>query len=575
MGPPAFLASLALAAVQARAAQPRELCPNVVFVDGDQPDLSEAEKRLVCGDPDREGWRQIPLSQAQYALKAFLQQRAYHQPGFETTDGVLRVSLGPRTKITGIYAEGLPPEIRISRRRGVIGSWLTPGELDRLQAWIRNELQRRGHGCPTVTSSADGAAGVVRVYVDPGPKHYVRHVTEAATGQLDPGVFRRFEAFAYEEPLDVMLLNLSASRVVEEDLFLSAYYDLSCSSHALSITQHVVTAPPRLITAGVGFDSEDLAKVRVRWRNSRIGWRASSFEAQLSASQRLQRGQAELRYYTRPSARWYLMPRAEGRRENELRYEALFGEASLQPAIDLDNQGFRLSLRAGPALEYVRTLRGQGPPDEFLPGLRVRASAMSHPYEYFARDPRTGWYATLETTSRHKDFYSPFTAHRLAVTGQRLWNIGLYDPPLLVFGWRTLVGTTLTDEASGLPGALPSALRFFLGGDADIRGFDRKELPIGGEGYLTAFYHGLELRLADVLPKSIQPLVFLDAAMAGRKSKELEREVYWSPGFGVRWGSPVGALRATLSRSFTARRDPTVIEHKPHLQFFFSWGQEF
>lgn len=571
----ALAAALWLAASQARAAGPAELCPSVVFVDGVAPELTEAERRIVCGDEESEGWRSVPLSQAERALIAFLQQRGWHQPSFEASQGVLRVSLGPRTKVAGVYAEGLPPDVRISRRRGTLGGWLTPAELDRLQAWIRGELQNRGHGCPEISATADGGSGIVHVRVDPGPVHVVREIPGDSTGQLDPGVFRRFEAFSYGRPLDLRLLNLTARRVVEEDLFLSAYYDLDCSSRALRVTRRVVTSPPRLFTAGVGFDSEDLAKGRIRWRNSRIGWRASSFEAQLSASRRVQRGEAELRYYTRPAARWYLRPRVEGRRENELRYESLFAEASLQPAIGLDNQAFHLELRAGPAVEYVRTLRGQGPEDQLLPALRTRASASSHSFEYFAGDPRTGWHAALETASRHKDAYSPITAHRLLLSAQRLWNVGNYDPPLWVLGWRTLAGTTVTDRESGRLGELPAALRFFLGGDSDLRGFARKELPISGEGYLTAFYQGLEFRVSDVLPKRVDPLVFIDAAMAGRRSSELERELYWSPGVGLRWGSPVGAMRATLARGYTSRRDPTVLERRPGWQFFFSWGQEF
>ncbi|MBI4423444.1 MAG: BamA/TamA family outer membrane protein [Elusimicrobia bacterium] len=559
----------------AAAGEPGAPCPHIRFLGGEEPALSEAERRLVCGDPDSEGWKQVPLTQAKYFLKAFLQQQGYHHPRFEPKDAGLEVWIGTRTRISGVEAEGLPPDLRLSRRRGVIGAWLTPSALDELQAWIVKELQSRGRGCPAVRLEADADTGRVRARVDPGPVHELVKIHEASTGQLDPGVFRRFEAFAYGKPLDLRLLNLTASRVVSEDLFLSAFYDLSCSSQALTVTQRVVTAPPRLVTAGVGFDSEDLARARVRWRNSRIGWRASRFEAILSASQRVQSGEAELRWYPRPAARWYLQPRAEGRRENELRYEALFSEASLQPGIDWDNQRMRLSAQVGPALQYVRTLRGQGPADETFLALRARLEATGHLFEYHLREPKTGWRAVFDVQSRRKGAFADFTAHRFELNAQRLWNLGNYDPPVAILGWRTVAGATLADKESEAPGALPAPLRFFMGGDADVRGFDRKELPIGGEGYLTTHYQGLELRAGDVLPGRVQPLVFVDAAMAGRRSGELEREIYWSPGLGVRWGSPVGALRATAARAYTARRDPALLEHRPHWQVFFSWGQEF
>lgn len=555
-------------------ARAESLCPAVEFT-GDKVELTEAEKRLVCGDPEREGWKTVPVEQAKYFLRAFLQQRAYLHPSFDASSGVLRVDPGPRTKISGILAEGLPEDVRLSRRRGVVGRWLTPSALDGLQNWIRAELHNRGRGCPAVSSTADADTGLVRVEVDAGPLHVVDRVRDAETGSVDPGVFRRFEAFRYGRPLDLRLLNLSADRVVESDLFLSAYYDLSCSSRSLSISQNVVTGPPRLVTAGVGFDSEDLAKAQVRYRNSRIGWRASRFDAKLTASRRIQAAESQLRWYPRPAARWFVQPRATGRHEDELRYEAAFAEALLEPGVELDDQTLRLSVQAGPGFEYVRTLRGAGPPDQALLALHSKLTLMSHLYEYYVRDPRTGWYATLETASRQQGIQSPFTMHRFTVSAQRLWNVGLYDPPLFVLGWRTTTGTTLVDAAAADPGVISSPLRFFLGGDSDLRGFARKELPVSGEGFLTSVYQGLELRLGGLLPYRLEPLVFVDAAMGGRRSLELEREIYWSPGAGFRWGSPVGAVRLTGAYSLTARRDPTLIEHKAHWQVFFSWGQEF
>ena len=563
---------LLLLAVSARAEE--KLCPTVEFVDA-KIELTEAEKRLVCGDENREGWKKVPLEQAKYFLRAFLQQRAYLHPRFEAESGVLRVWPMERTKISGIFAEGLPEDVRLSRRRGVVGSWLTPSALDGLQAWIKSELHYRGRGCPTVKSTADADSGIVQVTVDPGPVHYIEYIHEAETGSVDPGVFRRYEAFNYGNRLDLRLLNLSADRVVGSDLFLSAYYDLSCSSRALTISQNVVTGPPRLVTAGVGFDSEDLAKAQVRYRNSRIGWRASRFDARVSASQRVQLGETQLHWYPAPAARWFIQPRASGRREDELRYEAAFADAALEPGIEFDDQALRLAFQGGPAFEYVRTLRGVGPPDQALLAMHLRLSLVGHLYEYYLRDPRTGFYATIETTSRQKGIQSPFTMHRITVTAQRLWNVGLYDPPLLVVGWRTATGTTLVDAEATPPGALSAPLRFFLGGDSDLRGFARKELPVSGEGFLTSVYQGLELRLGGMLPKRLEPLLFIDAAMGGRRSVELEREIYWSPGAGFRWGSPVGAVRLTAAYSMPARRDPTLIEHKNHWQLFFSWGQEF
>ena len=44
--------------------------------------MTDPEVKLLCGDPKIEGWRTIPLNQAEYFMRAFLQQRGYHAPRF-------------------------------------------------------------------------------------------------------------------------------------------------------------------------------------------------------------------------------------------------------------------------------------------------------------------------------------------------------------------------------------------------------------------------------------------------------------------------------------------------------------
>lgn len=567
----------ALAASPATYARAEErLCPGIVFVGEGSIDLTRAERRLVCGYGESDGWRTVPLNQARHFLRAFLQVRGYHRPVFRREGDSLLVDRGPRTFITGKTGEGLPPPVRLPKRRGVEGEPLTPKALDRLQSWITLSLQSHGYGCPEVRMRGDPETGIVHAQVNPGPGHIVREIRQPYLYGIDPGVFRRFDAFSLGEPLDLRLLSLTSRRIIEEDLFLSAYFDLHCSeSKELTITRRIVPAKPRLVTLGIGADSEGIVRVRARWKHSRIGWRASSLQATAFASFREQSGEAFMRWYPRPAALWHLLPRVEVRREDEPRFEALFSEVSLGPAVAADVLGMRVRAQAGPSWEYTRTLRGEGPADENFFVWNARLDAMSHMYEYYLREPRTGWELGLDVSSRLRGVQSPFTAHSLRVTGRRLWNLGHYDPPAAVLGWRGLAETTLLGAGARLPDALPPSLRFFLGGDADIRGFSRKQLPIGAEGFLTTAYQGLELRAGQVLPYNLQPFLFIDAAMGGRDDLFLEPNVYWSPGLGLRWGSPVGAFRATIARGLTWRRDPALPFTEPQWQFFFSYGQEF
>ena len=79
-----------------------------------------------------------------------------------------------------------------------------------------------------------------------------------------------------------------------------------------------------------------------------------------------------------------------------------------------------------------------------------------------------------------------------------------------------------------------------------------------------------------MLPHGLQPLVFVDAAVVGRSSFKLDPNVYWSPGLGIRWNSPVGSVRVTVARGLVWRRDSAAeVLIKPQWQFFLSLGAEF
>jgi translocation and assembly module TamA len=143
-----------------------------------------------------------------------------------------------------------------------------------------------------------------------------------------------------------------------------------------------------------------------------------------------------------------------------------------------------------------------------------------------------------------------------------------------------LAGCATVPGGSGADGTRADALvRLavpFFPDDSDLRGARRLGVPGDPVGLLTTLYDGVELRLGDVLPYRLQPLVFVDAAMGGRSSLKLDPNVYWSPGFGVRWGSPVGSVRATLARGLVWRRDPAAeVLLTPQWRFFLSLGREF
>ncbi len=550
------------------------LCPRVRLL-GRDPGFSEVEKRLLCGDSDSDGWKEVPLSQARHFMTAFLQSRGYHFPKFQTEGETMLVDVGTRTFVRQITGSGTEGIFDIAKRRKIVGEALTPGVLDKAREAIAFELQSRGYACPKVQLSADARTGLVRASVAPGPVYTLSGIEAGRVEKVDPGVFSRFEAFEPGIPFDIRLLSLTSERIKQDALFLSAYYDVACSSTGLKITQRVIEGPPHLITVGVGLDTEGLVHGRARVRQSRIGYRASSAEASVFASKLEQSINGFMHYYLSPSERTHLRPAGFFRREDEVQYQAARSQVSLSPAWTHDGEDLHLEVRGGPSGNYFDTIEGLGPAESIFFGFGARAQIMTHLYEYYARDPRRGWMAELETFSRLAGAGSELSEHRVLASGESLWNLGKFDPPVAILATRGLLGTTWTADPPSAFTRLPPTERFFLGGDATLRGFQRKRLPDEATGFLTVAYQGVELRAGDILPYNLQPLVFIDAGMGGVRHFHLDSDVYYSPGFGVRWGSPVGAVRATLARGLVWRASSPVDPPKPRWQFFFSFGREF
>ena len=576
-GRAALWAGLILVQISVAArADDRAPCASVAFVSTATIHLTDIERKLLCGDPNTEGWRTIPLNQAEHFMRVFLQQRGYQNPRFAVERDALRVDAGPKTRVSGLDVKGFPPGVDASKLRKINGRDLTPEALDSVKSRLTGLLQNHGYPCPEIDISADAQSGKISALAAPGAPGVMAPIVPARLERVDPRIFNRYEAFRPQDPFDMRLLSLTAERTVADSLFVNAYYDVSCSTVGMRIIQRVVAGKPRLYRLGIGFDTEGYMIGKAQWQKSRIGWRDSTLEGSLYASFREETALASMHLYVDPASRLYLLPQVIFDREDQIQYQYVSAQASVQPGTSWENGRLRVDLLAGPAEEHIVTIRGVGPANDTFLAFKTKWTLTDHLYEYYAAEPRRGWRTTIETTSRVAAVDSTLTAHRLTVQGQKLWNVGSYDPSLVVFGTRYWAGTTYVGDYAFAQQNLAPDMRFFLGGSSNLRGVALNGLPTDQDGFLTIAYDGLELRMGDVLPYGLQPLVFFDAAMAGRKDVHLDPDVYWSPGAGLRWKLPIGSIRGTVARGLVWHRDATAPPlYPPHWQLFFSFGEEF
>jgi translocation and assembly module TamA len=580
----ASVASVILAPVLASAllsacvhAPPRstdwQLCPSFRIRGKIEPGLNETEKNLVCGDPKQEEWSQLPRWQAEYNFKNFLQDRALYRPKFITEpNGEVLVDVGEPTRVSKVTSVGAPEVVDISRRRFVVGSKMTPALMSDMEGWVSHEMKVYGYPCPKVKAEGDPETGELRLNVERGPQQKVVREIEQQVPGMDPGVLSRFHAFGFGDTYNDDLVTLSSLRVMRQGLFDSDYFISTCGPDGATVQENVVVAPPRLVAFGAGIDTEGYVQGRASWTNARLGRKASVVSASVSASSKIQQLNLSMDWYAFEAAdRKSIRPSVQLMHDNEDAFEVAQATAQLAFQKTWEWPISKGIFLLGPQFQQVHTFRGTGPANSRFLMLASQLEFMSHNYELYLTQPRSGFDLVATADFSKQGIVTSVTAQRLGFHWDALFNVFNKEPPLLVFGLRGSMDTTLTPSTELQQGAaaqVPPTFTYFLGGSRDLRGFGRLSLPSTGVGALTSIFSGLEARIVKVLPYDLEPFLFGDAGALGPLPFTLHYPIYYSPGFGMRWASPFGAFRTTLARGFP-------LSAPGGWQFYFSFGEEF
>lgn len=559
-------------------------CGNVYVQKGTKLQLTDMERRLICGDDkaDQIGkpWSEIPAKQAQFFLASFLQSRGYHRPNFSVEGTRLLVNTGEITKLTSFEMTGGPPEWNPPRRRLIRGRPLTPGLLNDLESWTTRQLADEGYACAEVNGFADPETGLARVEIKPGAKKPILDVIDKTDVDLSPGVADRHNAFRIGDDYSEQLVQLSRRRLLEDGLFQAVSLSHDCYPNGVIIKRDAVLGPKREFRIGVGGDTDVGPKVRVRAKQIRIGNTASNAEASISASFVRQEALTLGRwFYSRTRVRDHLEPsirfsRQEIERPEGGEIETRAWTLGVSHVWQRELRTGQAEARFGPSWNNSETVRGVGPENTTLVFLETRLRWTDHDSEYFEQSPRQGSRFEVQLLRSQDDWGAPFSATRAMIQGQTLWNLPEFDPPLLVLGIRYSIGTTTTQR--GITSEdLPTEFRFFGGGNDSLRGFDREELPRGPAGGLSEATLGAEARLYRALFKMVGPFIFTDVGRFGLRSAKLDSPTYISPGSGVRWESPVGVFRVFLAYGMAIARPEGYVGHDGKLRFGLTFGEEF
>ncbi len=557
----------------------KSACEGKLQFDGQSGfQFTENEDLLLCGDSDSDadGWKNIPFSQREFMVRSYLKTRGYHHTSVRFENDRLIVDPGVKSRIRNVEFNGAPPQFFDVGYVGWRGALLQSASLDDIESWTNRRLHEVGYPCAKVTLLANTDTEQVQVTIDPGKPEVFPVPTYDESRPFSETVMRRYDAFQIDDWYDERLTNLTSSRMAQDGVVFKSYFAPDCVSDPFALRHRVAVGEPRLLRLGVGASTEELIFFKGSWRNTRLGSGASKFYVDAYASKLRQSLQVGTDwYFSNKIPRWYLQPIALAERIDE-RYQEYFS-TSVSPLLAnrIDFSAGTLESKFGPGISYEQTFDGVVAGGKTYYRLETEFRFSDYPFQVYAGDPRQGYTLFFATTTIAKNRYTTAGIHRFRIEGTALLNLGHYDPPQVILGTRFGIRSVVVPPDTSLRDNLPSDFYSFLGGEQNVRGFGRQELPLGRKGALSSAYLGFEARFPTFLPKGFDPLLFTDYAWMGDGNFGFDSTIFFSPGFGIRYLSPIGAVRTTVAHGWVLGPNPQGSEDAEHWQFFLSLGREF
>ena len=312
---------------------------------------------------------------------------------------------------------------------------------------------------------------------------------------------------------------------------------------------------------------------RVSWHHNRLDDHSSLLGLTVQGGFLTQSFNSDLKWFTFTDPRQYVRPNFNISRDKEVSQETNSIVTGIPWGKTWDSSDKGWLAEIGPVIRFDNTVVGADTGSTHSLLLSGQLLLTSHDFEYYAGSPRTGYKLALNGDLSNVQLMSSTTAQRVGLTTEFLWNLNDYDPPSIIIGWRSGASFTFTADSVSDP-LLAVNFKKFLGGSSDLRGFNRQELPTNGVGALTSIFSSLETRFASLLPSDVQPFTFIDAGELGYLQGSLDPTLYWSPGLGIRWASPIGVFRTTLAHGYVESSNG-FNQDRSHWQFFLSYGEEF
>ncbi|HXH30615.1 MAG TPA: BamA/TamA family outer membrane protein [Bacteriovoracaceae bacterium] len=538
------------------------ICPQVVIHGDEDFKLDDTEKRMVCGDPELAAYKEIPSYQAEYFFKGFLQSQGYLEPRFETEQNVLHVHLGEKSylKETRVVSQEKKENAYIERRtrRLFKRKLLSPTLLNSIESQGLSFLRQRGYPCAKVESHFNTDDSSVTLTLEKLNYFEFGEFEKEKLKGLEDNALARFYPMRSGDPFNEKLLALTEKRMLRSEVVQGTYFLEKCDADGktFSFSQQFIQGPAKSIRFGVGASTEVGPMVRVKWANNRFRPMASHLSASLQASFRTQSLNLTADYFPwTQTPRRSLFSQLELVRESQIDYEQLVLRAKPHMKWTSDHWAHHFIYTFGPTYETGRfTASNQAITRNFSTGaVEGSLKMMAHDYEIFDLHPQEGDNLEFSFDFRHPALGFTDQILKLESSWVKLARLSEWGRGTVIGGLRLSAATTMIDDDVPLEN-LPPTVKFFGGGSDDVRGFLLRTLPKNdGLGALTKLGSKFELRRTYLFKESIEAFAFVDAAYFGDESWDLLPTLWYSPGLGLRWLSPIGLVQTYAARAFSTK----------------------
>jgi outer membrane protein assembly complex protein YaeT len=444
---------------------------------------------------------------------------------------------------------------------------VTPGEIFREQKYqdaelfLRNHLMDNGHAHTQTQRRAEvdleQDQAVVRYSAQPGPKAVFDDTEIKGSEKVEPYLIRRELAYQPGEMFSLRKIRESRQQILALDLFSAIAINPRESgekSTMIPMEIQVTEKPPREISLGFGYSTEEEFRVSLDWRHQNWLGDGRRLSIRGKYSSILASGAIDFiqpHFFTRQT-------QAGLNLRHDLEDEETFKRNVSRFSGRLEHRfSPRLLSFLGYRVEYNQLSDVADATPQALGEIRTKGilTGPSLGLVWNSTDdlfkPTEGEIVSFNADQGGGIWGGPYEFFKLTGEAKKYFPIGWET----IFAGRLKLGVA---DAIGSKKNYPLFERFFAGGQSSVRGYGRRRLgplnsddePLGG---LSLIEGSVELRRP--VWRELGGALFLDFGQVSLKSFDIPvNDLQFSTGFGLSYTTPVGPLRLDIGFPFNPPR---------------------